>query len=43
MNNSSSRIGEQSFPHELCEFDLVPEKGPGNVDSLASDNCYSLT
>jgi hypothetical protein len=43
VDNSSSRVGEKSFSHELSELDLVSEKGSGNVDSLGSDNCNSLT
>ena len=36
MNESTSRVGEESFSEELMEFGFVSKKGAGDVDRFAS-------
>jgi hypothetical protein len=38
-----ARVGEETFPEELAEFDFISEERSGDIDALTSDDGDSLS
>jgi len=43
MDESSARVGKETFSQELSEFNFISKKWTSDVDTFGSDNCNSLT
>lgn len=43
VDKGSAWVGKESFSEEFREFDFISEERAGDVDSLAPDNCNSLS